>query len=206
MCCLIQCATHEKQKLVSKGDNYETRVFSGVFLIVSRVSGDDAPFVCEDNSLQDVDFTALLSSMSALSVLSEVHVELDCDSRGIFGSLSSDAGNLSVLTSLMTMDLSYNDLSGSIPSQLMGSSGIKVATNLFLNGNRLTGSIPTQISFLNKLTKFDVSDNLLASQVQSFQVPPKAEFINYANNSLFGTISSGLRFMTTLTHLDFSDN
>ncbi|XVE68030.1 hypothetical protein DITRI_Ditri09bG0035500 [Diplodiscus trichospermus] len=75
---------------------------------------------------------------------------------------------------LVTLDLSSNDLSGSIPHDL---SKCVYLNNLILSNNRLSGPIPKQLSELARLKKFSVANNDLAGAIpSSFENHDKADF------------------------------
>ncbi|KAL1187799.1 putative LRR receptor-like serine/threonine-protein kinase [Cardamine amara subsp. amara] len=65
---------------------------------------------------------------------------------------------------LVTLDLSGNKLAGSIPSQIVD---CKFLNTLALNENKLTGSIPSQLSRLNRLQHLSLADNDLSGSIPS---------------------------------------
>ena len=69
------------------------------------------------------------------------------------------------LGSIVTLDLSNNNLSGAIPSNLASLSNL---TTLKLSGNQFTGSIPSSLSTLTSLTTLDLSNNLLTGGIPDF--------------------------------------
>ncbi|KAL5740124.1 hypothetical protein ACOSQ2_029304 [Xanthoceras sorbifolium] len=83
---------------------------------------------------------------------------------------------------LVTLDLSNNDLTGSIPSEL----GNCIYLNtLILSDNRLSGPIPYQLTNLGRLNKFSVANNDLTGTVPSpFDHFNKADFAG--NDGLCG--------------------
>lgn len=64
------------------------------------------------------------------------------------------------LTTLGTLQLSRNDLSGSIPTTIGLSPGLR---ELEVKSNRLTGAIPSEIGSATRLEKIDLSNNALRS-------------------------------------------
>ncbi|KAH9746956.1 hypothetical protein KPL70_004579 [Citrus sinensis] len=102
---------------------------------------------------------------------------LDLSSNNLSGSIPSDiSSRLQYVTSL---DLSSNSLSGEIPSGLANCTFLNV---LKLNNNRFTGKIPPQLGLLNRIKTFSVASNLLTGPVPSFaNVNFTAE--DFANNS-----------------------
>uniref|UniRef100_A0A0A9TXH1 Uncharacterized protein n=1 Tax=Arundo donax TaxID=35708 RepID=A0A0A9TXH1_ARUDO len=100
---------------------------------------------------------------------------LDLSSNNFSGPIPSDiAQQLPYVTDL---ELSYNKFSGEIP---VGISSLTSLSILNLQHNRLTGQIPGQLSEFNQLTKFNVADNQLSGPIpyalQEF--PPS----NFAGN------------------------
>ena len=79
--------------------------------------------------------------------------------NGLNGTIPSELGNLSNLTSL---NLGNNSLSGTIPSEL---GNLKNLTFFNLGGNSLSGSIPAELGNLVYLTNFNVRDNNLSGEI-----------------------------------------
>ncbi|XP_010471000.1 PREDICTED: probable LRR receptor-like serine/threonine-protein kinase At1g69990 [Camelina sativa] len=65
---------------------------------------------------------------------------------------------------LVTLNLSGNKLGGSIPSQIVD---CKFLNTLALNKNKLTGSIPSQLTRLNWLRRLSLADNDLSGSIPS---------------------------------------
>ncbi|KAG7586496.1 Leucine-rich repeat-containing N-terminal plant-type [Arabidopsis thaliana x Arabidopsis arenosa] len=65
---------------------------------------------------------------------------------------------------LVSLDLSGNKLSGSIPSQIVD---CKFLNSLALNKNKLTGSIPSELTGLNRLRRLSLADNDLSGSIPS---------------------------------------
>lgn len=98
-------------------------------------------------------------------------------------------GDISALLKFVTsLDLSSNEFSGEIPVSLANCTYLNI---LKLSQNRLTGQIPLLLGTLDRIKNFDVSNNLLTGQVPNF-TDNKTE-VNYANNQgLCGTPSLGI--------------
>ncbi len=152
-------------------------------------------------------------------------VELDFFFNNLNGSIPSELGNLTALTSL---NLSINDLTGSIPSEL---GNLTALTNLNLSINLLTGSIPSELGNLTALTNVDLSLNDLTGSIPSElgnltaltnlnlffnlltgSIPQELgnlvnlRELNLSGNLLTGFIPSELGNLTALTNLDLSFN
>ncbi|KAJ4969516.1 hypothetical protein NE237_016217 [Protea cynaroides] len=101
---------------------------------------------------------------------------LDLSNNNFSGSIPSDISKkLQYLTSL---DLSSNNFSGDIPVSLSNCSYLNI---LKLDSNQLTGQIPPQLTLLNRLKTFSVANNQLSGQIPTFvNVTFPAD--SYANN------------------------
>ncbi|XP_072952025.1 receptor-like protein EIX2 [Typha angustifolia] len=99
-----------------------------------------------------------------------------------------------MMSLLLSLDLSSNNLSGTIPQEIGGLATLK---NLNLSGNRLTGDIPETIGGLQSLESLDLSNNELYGEI-----PPTLSaltFLSYLNlsyNNLSGRIPSGQQLQT----------
>ncbi|XP_044480235.1 inactive LRR receptor-like serine/threonine-protein kinase BIR2 [Mangifera indica] len=83
---------------------------------------------------------------------------------------------------IVTLDLSNNHLSGSIPPDL---GNCTYLNNLILSNNHLSGSIPYELSTLSRLKNFSVAENELSGTVPSyFERFDKGDF--EGNNGLCG--------------------
>jgi hypothetical protein len=65
-------------------------------------------------------------------------------------------------SSLLTLDLSDNYFSGSIPHEIGALSDLRI---LLLRGNHFSGRIPNQLCWLNKLDIMDLSNNSLSGKI-----------------------------------------
>lgn len=95
------------------------------------------------------------------------------------------------LQSLVYLDLSYCDMSGSFPSL-----NWPKLSSLIIAGNRFTGSIILPAS----LTKLDISNNQFSFSADTFQDAPMLSALNASHNFVFGTLDMG-----NLRDLQFAD-
>ncbi|KAH6790460.1 hypothetical protein C2S51_005466 [Perilla frutescens var. frutescens] len=103
--------------------------------------------------------------------------------KGRFGLYSS------ILHWVMTLDLSDNNLTGTIPVQIALLSKLQT---LNLSRNSLTGSIPQNIGNMNLLESLDLSKNKLSGQIpQSISELTFLSNLNLSYNNLTGRIPSG---------------
>ena len=89
-------------------------------------------------------------------------VEISLSTLGITsGTIPSSLFNLTSITSL---DLSYNGFVGTIPSYQLSNPNLKLAT-LNFGSNKLSGSFPIQLLFIPSLLTLDLSSNSLTGQL-----------------------------------------
>lgn len=90
------------------------------------------------------------------------------------------------------LQLCYNKLSGSIPTQL---GSLKKITVLALQYNQLSGAIPASLGDINTLTRLDLSFNNLFGPVPvKLAGAPLLEVLDIRNNSFSGFVPSGNNF------------
>lgn len=89
------------------------------------------------------------------------------------------------------LQLGYNQLSGSIPTQL---GQLKKLTVLALQSNQLTGAIPASLGDLPEMTRLDLSSNRLFGSIPSKLADiPNLKTLDLRNNTLSGSVPSGLK-------------
>ncbi|KAK1561088.1 hypothetical protein Q3G72_034301 [Acer saccharum] len=102
---------------------------------------------------------------------------IDLSSNELTGDIPTDIGNLQ---RIKAMNLSHNSLSGSIPESFSNLTNIE---SLDLSYNKLRGRIPPQLTQLNSLAIFNVSFNNLSGQV-----PDKGQFGSFVESSYGGNL------------------
>ncbi|KAA8538827.1 hypothetical protein F0562_025519 [Nyssa sinensis] len=102
---------------------------------------------------------------------------LNLSNNNLSGPIPSDISRR--LPYVTTLDLSSNTFSGEIP---LGLSNCDYLNVLKLDNNRLTGNIPLQLGLLNRIKTFSVANNLLSGQVPKFSSTATITRENYANN------------------------
>ncbi|CAM0874963.1 unnamed protein product [Alopecurus aequalis] len=99
---------------------------------------------------------------------------LDLSSNSLSGPIPVDISKR--LPFVTNLDLSYNSFSGEIPESLVNCSYLNAVN---LQNNKLTGTIPGQLGGLSRLTEFNVAGNKLSGQVpSSFSKFPASSFAN----------------------------
>ena len=128
-------------------------------------------------------------------------IELHLWENNLQGSIPSELGNLSKLT---TLELQSNQLTGEIPSELGNLSNLSA---LYLWENDLSGEIPSELGNLSSLTVLDLPGNELSGEIP-------AELGNLSNltvlilarNQLSGEIPSELGSLSNLVELELYEN
>lgn len=92
-------------------------------------------------------------------------------------------------SSFSVLQLCYNQLSGSIPTQL---ASLKKLTVIALQSNQLTGAIPASLGRLDWLVRVDLSSNHLFGSVPSRLADARSlEVLDVRNNTLSGNVPPG---------------
>ncbi|KAF5457201.1 hypothetical protein F2P56_021319 [Juglans regia] len=87
---------------------------------------------------------------------------LDLSANDLHGTIPKET--CTWLSFLVTLDLSNNGLSGSIPPELANCTYLN---SLMMSDNKLSGTIPYELSSLGRLNKFSVANNDLTGRVPS---------------------------------------
>ncbi|GMI77593.1 STRUBBELIG-receptor family 3 [Hibiscus trionum] len=104
--------------------------------------------------------------------------------------------------SMIVMDLSHNQIGGSIPSNIP-----LTIRNLFLSGNQFNGSIPATLSALTQLTELFLDDNHLRDEIpDSFQELKSLVNLDLSGNNLTGQLPPSFGNLSSLTTLHLQNN
>ncbi|XP_021602801.1 receptor-like protein 1 [Manihot esculenta] len=99
-----------------------------------------------------------------------------------------------IINSMAGIDLSCNELSGSIPQEIGDLHEIR---SLNLSHNHITGSIPFSFSNLRSLESLDLGNNNLSGEIPSELVALTfLETFNVSYNNLSGRVPNGAQFGT----------
>ncbi|KAM7529227.1 hypothetical protein LguiB_032637 [Lonicera macranthoides] len=146
--------------------------------------------------------------------------ELDLSGNGFSGSLQVINS-----TTLRTLNLSSNELSGQLPTSLGNCVIVDLSRNrlsddisvmqswepnlevLDLSSNQLTGNFPNLTSQFTQLTVLNIRNNSLEGNLPSILgTYPKLSSVDLSSNGLVGTIPHGFFTSMTLTSLNLSRN
>ncbi|CAL5037212.1 unnamed protein product [Urochloa decumbens] len=110
------------------------------------------------------------------------------------------------ITCSMILDLSYNKLTGQIPTSLAGLASLQIYLNL--SNNLLEGPLPLEFGNMNKMQALDLSmNNLSAAITEQIKECSALEYVNVSRNFLQGALPSSLgAFPSSLHVLDVSFN
>ncbi|CDY36296.1 BnaA01g31220D [Brassica napus] len=132
-----------------------------------------------------------------------IELDLSCSYLGGRENILSSIIDLSYLTFL---DLSWNLLSGQIPSSIGNLSHL---THLNLNFNQIS-EIPSSFGNLNQLTSLDVSINKLNGSFSiallNLTKSQNMEWLDISNNKIKGQVPGWLWTLPNLTDLNLSNN
>nr|XP_043615967.1 receptor kinase-like protein Xa21 [Erigeron canadensis] len=108
---------------------------------------------------------------------------LDLSNNNLSGSLPIEFGDLKMLSAL---DISNNDISGNIPDGLAGCTSL---TFLSLKGNFLQGMIPSSLRLLRGLEVLDISENNLSGRIDHEVLESlPLQFLNLSFNDFEGDV------------------
>ncbi|XP_077250841.1 uncharacterized protein LOC143890150 [Tasmannia lanceolata] len=137
----------------------------------------------------------------SLSNLTQIS-NLDVSSNMISGQI--DPSFFSSWTQLTSLQFQYNQLIGTIPSEIGLLSNLQI---LRLYGNQLSGSIPPTIGNLTNLDRLRLSQNNLTGPIPpSIGNLTKLTYLVLYENQLLGPIPKEIGNMTNLTLLYLNDN
>ncbi|KAF3547794.1 hypothetical protein DY000_02000678 [Brassica cretica] len=103
---------------------------------------------------------------------------LDLSRNNFSGALPSNIASL--IPFVTTLDLSYNQFSGEIPT---GLSNVTFLNTLMLQHNQFTGQLPPELASLQRLKQFSVADNHLIGPVPKFNEALNFGPESFANNT-----------------------
>ncbi|KAH9309755.1 hypothetical protein KI387_037666 [Taxus chinensis] len=126
---------------------------------------------------------------------------IDLSGNNLRGSIPSSMGRLS---HLRTLDLSSNQLHGAIPSSL---GKLLHMEKLALASNKLSGPIPVSFSEMPSLVYLDLSSNQLNGSIPDYLTELKSlRYLSLENNNFQGPVPFNATFIKKLSSFKISGN
>ena len=144
---------------------------------------------------------ALISWHGVEATTDNTVTRINLTQNNLTGTIPSELGNLS---NLKRLDFRVNNLTGTIPPEL---GDLDSLLDLWLSSNDLTGTIPSELGNLGSLLALSLSKNDLDGTI-----PPELgdldslQFLLLSQNQLTGTIPSELGNLGSLLQLYLDDN
>ncbi|KAF2319634.1 hypothetical protein GH714_017748 [Hevea brasiliensis] len=127
---------------------------------------------------------------------------LDLSKNNLAGSIPSSIGNCSFLT---VLDLQNNNLSGGIPKSMGQLNGLQT---LRLSNNQFSGEIPSSLQNLSKLETLDFRNNMLTGNLPPWiaEAFPSLRILSLRSNKFSGELPLALSNSSSLQILDLAEN
>ena len=127
--------------------------------------------------------------------------KIDLSSNNLGGSIPSELGQLRTADELIMMS---NDLHGTIPKQIVN---MKSLNTLTLSSNNITGTIYSELKFLKNLKKLDLSENKLSGNLPvELSLLKQIEVLDLSNNNVDGKIPHSFSNLEKLRILSLRSN
>ncbi|KAL5543480.1 hypothetical protein UlMin_007264 [Ulmus minor] len=127
---------------------------------------------------------------------------IDLSNNNLTGSLPSSIANC---TDLKVLDLKKNNFSGKIPESLGQLEFLEI---LHLGDNKLSGEIPHTFRNLSRIETMDLGNNRLTGKIPQWigEGFESLRILNLRSNSFFGELPSSLSNLSSLQVLDLTGN
>jgi Leucine-rich repeat (LRR) protein len=155
-----------------------------------------------NNSTNWLDSGQTINTWNGVTVVGERVTQINLYNRNLNGTLPSEIGNLTGLTSLTISQ--NNNLVGSIPSTVGNLTNL---TTLSFYNNSMTGSIPSDLGTLVNLVTLDLRNNAFTGQLPD-EIASLDNLANFylSSNQLSGTLNSNIGGMASLVNLYLDNN
>jgi Leucine-rich repeat (LRR) protein len=142
-----------------------------------------------------------ISTWHGVTVVNQRVTTIDLSQNNLSGTIPTLIANL---TALVNLNLYNNSITGSIPHEIGSLSSLQF---LSLSGNQLSGSIPIEIGNLTSLISIDFTSNKLSGSIPT-QIGnlTSLSLLFLSFNNLSGSIPTQIGNLTSLTELDLSSN
>ncbi|MED6194095.1 hypothetical protein PIB30_025342 [Stylosanthes scabra] len=152
----------------------------------------------------NLSFTSLVAEGVAAAAKGSQIIHKDWQTEDVIEVVKgSERDYIRILKLVVMMDLSENNLVGSIPKGITLLDGLH---SLNLSNNHLIGELPIMIGNMKSLECFDVSSNQLSGTIpSSMSALTSLSQLNLSHNNLSGPIPTGNQFLT-YDPSSYSDN
>ncbi|XP_054778264.1 receptor-like protein 9DC3 [Prosopis cineraria] len=177
-------------------------------------------------SLEFLDISSNQLTVQIAEISSYPLVSFDVSYNNLLSPITRSKFFLENITLLRYLDLSHNQLNGTIPSWcflLPSLENLYISSNQFtgqigeissyslkyldVSDNKLSSSIPRTLFSLKNLTYLNLSHNFLTGGIQWHNFSWKnMKFLDLRNNSLQGELTSSICYATSLEFLSLSHN
>ncbi|KAK3251073.1 hypothetical protein CYMTET_39577 [Cymbomonas tetramitiformis] len=121
------------------------------------------------------------------------------EKNDLFGPFPTELG---LLTTLLHLNMRYNNLNGTIPAATQ-------LTSLWLGHNDLSGTLPTELGLLTHITEyFDLSQNSFTGTIPTElgKLTGTSRTLDISNNDLTGPLPTEMGKLAKVTNLDVSES
>ena len=156
-------------------------------------------------TLHDNNMTGSISNWTRVGALTNL-TWVDLSWNQISGSLPAEFGNIK---NIEVLNMAWNKLEGTLPSELgnMNSNGFAELTEFNFAHNQLEGTVPSELGQLSALRMFDVSFNKLSGSIpHNYTDWQQLQVLYLQGNSFEGSLPEEIGKLTDLRYLNASSN
>ncbi|RYQ86763.1 hypothetical protein Ahy_B10g106398 isoform A [Arachis hypogaea] len=130
---------------------------------------------------------------------------LDLSSNNLYGTITVEESHPFIISKMSYLNLSYNQISGSLPEHI--GHIMPNLWSLILGNNLINGSIPKSLCQVDDLRILDLSKNRLSGKIPNCWKDNKLwEEINLSSNKLSGAVPSSFGNLSSLFWLHLNNN